>query len=466
MKRFITPLITLAALAQVATHSLAADALKPAELLDRAKKSLVVVQFTYEGELGKRDFAGMGVVVDDAGTIVYSLDLAPRGLPDSQMTHFKLMRPGDPENEIDAEFLGRDERYGLSYVKAKADKEKKTEWTPLTFVDKPVSIGEMVYSVGLLPKQAGYNAYFSSADVAAMLRGPVPQVLVTGSGLTVIGSPVFNEAGEVVGLVNSQPERTVLLNDPRNPFASVESPTRIFTPAGDFIASLKSPPKATEPLKLAFIGVTSLTGLTKDVAEFYGLKGKVAIQVGDVIPGFSADRAGLKKSDIIVSLNGKPLDRGDLPDEAPAIFTRELSKLDVGDKVTLGVVSERGAEPKPVEVTMDERPAQANRAARHYAEDLGFTTRDVVFEDTYARKIPAETKGGVITFVRPQSPAQAAGLAPNDFVQRINQTPVTGVEQFKTDYAAFRKEKPAEAVVLEVLRQGNTQIIRIEPPRE
>lgn len=466
MKRLITALFMLCVLSLVASPALAADALKPAELLDRAKKSLVVVQFTYEGELGKRDFAGMGVVIDDAGTIVYSIDLAPRGLPDSQMKHFKLMLPGDPENEIDAEFLGRDERYGLSYVKAKPDKESKTVWTPLKFVDQPVSVGESVYSVGLLPKAAGYNAYFSSADVAATLRGPVPQVLVTGSGLTVIGSPVFNLKGDVVGLVNSQTDRTVLLNDPRNPFASVESPTRIFTPASDFIPSLESPPKADAPLKLAFIGVTSLTGLTKDVADFYGLEGKVAIQVGDVIPGFSAERAGLKKSDIIVTLNGKPLERGDLPDESPAIFTREISKMDVGQKVTLGVISERGAEPKPVEVTIDERPAQANKAKRHYADDLGFTTRDVVFEDTYARKIPSDTQGGVITFVRPQSPAAAAGLAPNDFVQRLNQTPISSVDQFKKDYESFRKQKPADAVVLEVLRQGNTQIIRIEPPRE
>jgi S1-C subfamily serine protease len=453
-------LVTLASFTQVVI----AEAAKPSALMDKARQSVVVVQFTYDGEVGKRDFSGMATVIGDDGLAIYSLDLAPRALPDAQMTNFKIILPGDPENEIDAEFLGRDERYGISYVKPKKSDDQK--WTPITFVDKPVAVGDTVHSVGVLPKMAGYNVYYSSAEVSAILRGPIPQVLVGGSGLTVIGSPVFNDAGEAIGLVNSQPERTVLLNDPRSPYATVENPTRLFTPSRDFLASLKSPPKSGEPLKLAFAGVTSLTGLTKDVAEFYGLKGKVAIQIGDIVPGFAADLAGLKKGDIIVSVDGKPLERGDVPEEAPAIFTRKLSQMDVGDKVTLGVISEKGAEPRTVEVTLSERPAQANKAERFYAEDLGFTARDVVFDDTYARKLSKDTAGVVITFIRPQSAAQAAQLGPNDFVQLINQTPVKDVKQFEEAYQAFRKEKPNEAVVLEVLRGGNTQIIRIEPPRE
>ena len=50
-------------------------------------------------------------------------------------------------------------------------------------------------------------------------------------------------------------------------------------------------------------------------------------------------------------------------------------------------------------------------------------------------------------------------------VTRLNQTPVTDVEQFKKEYQAFRKAKPREAVVLEAIRQGNDEIIRIEPPQ-
>lgn len=440
------------------------EPLKPSELLEGMKSSVVVVQFTYDGEMGKRDFAGMATIVRDDGLAIYSLDLAPRSLPDAQMTDFKIILPGDPENEIDAEFLGRDERYGICYIKPKDSKSHV--WKPVSFSDQPVGIGESIHSIGILPKLAGYHLYYCSAKVAAVLRGPVPQVLVDGSGLSVIGSPVFNDAGQAIGLVNSQPDRTVLLNDPRNPFATVENPTRLFTPASDFLSSLQHPPEPGSPIRVAFAGLGSLTGLSKDVAEFYGLKGTVAIQVGDVVPGFAADQAGLKRGDIIIRLNGQPLEKGDLPEETPAIFNRKLSQMNVGQTVELEVISDRNSPPRTLRMTLGEKPAQANKADRFYAEDLGFTARDAVFEDRYVRKLPLDSKGVVVAFIRPQSAAQTAQLAPNDFIQLINQTPINDVKQFQEVYQTFRKEKPRDAVVLEVLRGGNTQIIRIEPPRE
>ena len=79
--------------------------------------------------------------------------------------------------------------------------------------------------------------------------------------------------------------------------------------------------------------------------------------------------------------------------------------MKVGEKITLGVVSEAGQAARPVEVTLDERPTGANKAKRFYAEDLGFTTRSLVFEDTYSRKLSADAKGVVVAFIRPQGNA-------------------------------------------------------------
>ena len=468
-------MLTASAFAQTSAPATQASAV----LVDRVRPSLVAVQFTYEGELGRRDYVATGVVVRNDGLTIVPVDFVPRQLPDEQMSGFKLVIPGDDETEIEAIFLGRDERYQLAFFIPKAPSDKHV-FMPIQFTAKTVAVGEDVFSVGLLPEAAGYQAYQIQSRVAAKLRGPLPQVLVDGGGLAVVGSPVFDSAGNAIGLVNDQPERvlilndrpvrvgdrSLLLNDPQNPFAAIDAPPRLFTPASDFMSAIQTPPTAEKPVRLPFSGLASLTGLTKDVAEFYGLKGKVAVQVGEVIPGFAADNAGLKKGFIITTLNDKPLERGDLPDESPLIFTRKLTRMSVGDVVTLGVITEAGQEPKPITLKLGERPAGANKAARYYADDLGFTTRGVVFEDTYARKLTPETPGVIVTFVRPQSAAQAAQLAGNDFVQQINQTPITSVEQFKTEYLKFRKDKPREAVVLEVLRQGNTQIIRMESPRE
>ena len=480
MKR-LAPLALLAACSTALAQK--TPATSPANLLDRVKPSLVVVQYTYEGELGRRDLVAMGVVVRGDGLTIVPSEFTPRQLPDEQIKDFKLIIPGDDEQEIDATLLGRDERYNLTFVLPK--KKPTTPMMPVKFSDTAVVPGDTIRSVGLLPKQAGYGPYEYSAHVAALLRGPVPQVLVDGGGMTVTGSVVFNDAGVAVGLVGPQNDRVLvvgdrvlplgdrglMLDDPRNPNATIENPTRAFVPASDFLPALQNPPTANRAIAYPFIGITQLTGLSKDVADFYGLKGKVAVQVGDVIPDFAAAKAGLKKGDVIVSLDGKPLERGDLPEEAPLIFNRKISRMSVGQTVTLGVIDgpttqPSDAKPKDVGVTLGERPAPASRAKRFYAEDLGFTARDTAFEDTYSRKLPADSHGVIVAFVRPQSAAASAALESSDFVRQINQTPVADVAQFKQQYEAFRKSTPKEAVVLEVLRNGNTQIIRIEPPRE
>ena len=462
---------------------------RPKILTDTIKPSLVVVQFTYNGEMGKRDFSAEGIVIRQDGLVIVPSDFTPRGVPDEQMGDFKIILPGDEETEIEAKFLGRDDRYGISFVQASPKAEDKSrKWTPLKFVDAKLQPGDNLQSVGMLPKSAGYTMYDVLSRVSANLRGPTPQVLVDGS-LGGVGSPVLNNAGEAVGYVHNQggdevvhpvigreggaigfvniiPEQPLLLDDSRGAMLAITNPPHLFVPASDFLPALENPPSPGKPIKFPFVGISNSTGLTKDVAEVYGLKPYTAIQIGDVIPGFSADKAGIKKGDIIATLNGKPLERGDVPDETPQIFTRTVSRMKVGDTITLGVVSEPGQKPHEVKLTLDERPALANTAKRYYAEDLGFSVRSLVFEDTYSRKLPQDTKGVIVAFIRPQGNAQSAGLGNGDLVQQINQTAVTDVEQFKKTYQQLRKDKPKDAVVLEVVRGGNTQIIRIEPPRE
>jgi len=63
------------------------------------------------------------------------------------------------------------------------------------------------------------------------------------------------------------------------------------------------------------------------------------------------------------------------------------------------------------------------------------------------------------------NPAESGKLQVQDMITKLNQTPVENVDQFKSQYEAFRKDHAREAVVLEVLRGVNTQVVRIEPPQ-
>jgi serine protease Do len=450
-------------IAAAAPNLRAADAVAPHDLYERIAPSLVVVRFTYDGELGRRELFTSGVVVGADGLVMVSGGFTPGQLPDTQMVDFKIIIPGDEETEIAAEFQGRDERTGMSLVKA----TESHDWKALKFEDAALQVGDPLYSIGLLPKDAGYKPYLTTASVSSLLRGPVPQVLVTGGGVGVVGSPVLNAQGQAVGIVHAQRDGTPFMSDdPRDSLNPVLDPPLVFVPSRDFLVSISDPPTKENPLKIPHLGVAQLSGLNKDVAEYFGLKkDQPAVQVGDVIPEFPAAKAGLKSGDVIVKVNGETLERGDVPDEAPMIMTRKIMRMKVGDTVTLSVLSGKDQPPHDVKVVLEERPRQANKAKRFYAEDLGFATREIVFEDTYARRLKPDADGVMVALIKPNSSAQTGKLQTGDLITKLNQTEIEGLDQFKSQYELFRKEHPREAVVLEVLRGVNTQVVRIEPPQ-
>lgn len=435
-------------------------------LYEQVKPSLVAVKYTWDAELGSHELTAAGMVVRDDGLVMIPLTIVNPFIPDAQMKDFKIIVPSETEDEteLDAVFVGRDERSSVAFVKTK----EPQHWKAIQFVDEPLNVGDPVYSIGILPKSAGYKPYYESATVGANLRGEIPQVMV-GGGLCGVGSPVFDGQGRAVGYVHMQGGQEYMLDDSRGngEMTSVLNPPKFFVPTRQFNQSISDPPVAGEPLKMPWLGIPlgRMTGLDKDTAEFFGLKNKPAAQVGDVVPGSPADKAGLKPDNIIVSMNGEPLERGDLPEEIPQILARKISRMKVGDVVTFGVISEKGQPPRPVKVTLEERPKSYYQADRYYAKDLGFIAREPVFIDLYYRKLPLTTKGVVIDNLKEQGPAANAHLARNDFVTQLNGKPVQSLEQFKTDYQQFRKDKPKEAVVLQVRRGSREDTINIQPPQ-
>lgn len=478
--------VTIASLILVlATHCAFAQVPPEAasKLLDKVTPSLVAVQATWEYEYGKVNFVGPGVVVSDDGLVMLSIGVMNPMIPDSQLKDFKIIvpQPDKDDQELDAVFQGRDERAELCYVKAKDPRK----WTAVKFEDVPIKVGEPVISIGMLPKNAGYKTYFQTGLVSTRLRGEVPSYLVTGGALAAVGAPVFDLDGKAIGFVNEQYGREILLDrsgmggrtsrfgrsdegdQEMEALGSIRVPPNIFTPASDFLFSLADPPTPQKPIQLSWMGLPANTGVNKDVAEVFGLKNQPAVEIGDVVPNSPADKAGLKTGMKIVKLNGLPLERGDEPEELPMILARKLIRMKVGQVVTLSVMTAPNTPLKDIQVTLGERPKRANQANRYYADDLGFSVRQMVWEDTYVRKLPADFKGLVVSLIKPQGPAANAKLEGNDVITQFNSEPVTSLDQFEKDYKAFRKDKPKEAIVLVVLKpDASNQTIRIEPPQQ
>ena len=84
----------------------------PKQLYTDVTPSLVAVQFQFTGETINRELVGPGIVVGSDGLVMTPLALFNVLLPDEQLKDFKIIIPSQTKDaeEIDAEFVGRDER--------------------------------------------------------------------------------------------------------------------------------------------------------------------------------------------------------------------------------------------------------------------------------------------------------------------------------------------------------------------
>jgi len=468
---FAAALLSAAALFSSVSNAAAADADAPQKIYDKATPSLVVVKFTYAGEVEQAEWTVAGIVVNDQGLVMIPLAAVGEEYPDEQLKKFKILVPrldGDP-TEVEAEFEGRDDRSNMAFVMAKpaADDKEKHVWTPIHFQAVSPKIGEPIYSVGLLPKGGGYRTYFTSSVVSADLRDAIKQTMVAGGGLCAQGSPVFDADGDAIGIVTYQPPFLPYLEqDPKMSFVQTLTTNKLFTPASEFLIGLNDPPTPGHPVPLAYAGVVDLSGLEQDIAEVFNLKDQPAIQVGGILPGSPAEKAGIKKKDIITKLNGQPLERGDNSQVLPLILHHRLLLFKPGTEITLTILDPKTKSIRDVKLTLEPQPKRANVAKRYWSEDIGFGVREMVMLDRYARKLKADDKDGVVvTMLKPNSAAASATLQPEDMITMVNGQPVTTLDEFKKAYEDFRKSHEHEAIVLLAKREGHDQTIRIEPPQ-
>ena len=387
------------------------------------------------------------------------------------------LKPGIDPDSVHLQFASTQDQTGDGEAEMEEPEEEEddpteplpeVDWSPMTFNFDDVEVGTPVLSVGRFTEDVGYTTFVTANRVSAKLRGALPTVMTAGDGLTAVGGVVVNESGEAIGYIPTQPQVSpmqAIMDAERGGMQMWNiAPPRLFVPASFLKISLDNPPMPGEPVKIAETGMRQLEGVSKDLREYYELGNKPAIQVGDVIPDSAAAAAGVATGDVIIAINGENLERGDQPEELPSIFERTLSRLTVGETVKLTLLDAAG-EQKDVDLGLRERPTQSNAAHREYNETLGFTVRDLVFDDTYALKIDADSKGALVEYIQESSAAANARLGYGDLIRKINQTDVTDPKQFIAELDKFLEANPNEAVVLEVFRRGDTQIIRIEPPQ-
>jgi serine protease Do len=198
----------------------------------------------------------------------------------------------------------------------------------------------------------------------------------------------------------------------------------------------------------------AIQGVSPEIAASLGLKDERGALVSSVSEGSPAEKAGIEKGDVIVSVDGVSVSDGNA-------LRNRIASTKPGSTVSLGLVRD-GAE-KTVEVTLRELAStQAADAKGEPAEGarLGLSVRPVTPQD--ARELGvASGKGLLVAEVDPAGPAAAAGIRPGDVIEEVNRQPVTDAAGLR---AAAKSSGERPALVL-VNRKGASLFLAMELPK-
>jgi serine protease Do len=200
----------------------------------------------------------------------------------------------------------------------------------------------------------------------------------------------------------------------------------------------------------AYLGVMAQE-VTPAIARSFHLSEVRGALVGDVSPNSPASRAGLQKGDVILEINGKPVNDG-------AQLRMNVSLMQPGTTVAVKVL--RDGAPREFSVHLAELPteqASVEKGGNDQDNALdGVSVDNLNVRTARELGIPAGTSGVVVTDIDPGSAAAQSGLRQGDVIQEVNHHAVKSTSDFER---AVRNSK--DETLLLVNRQGNTLYLAV-----
>ncbi len=351
------------------------------------------------------------------------------------------------DTTLQAEVIGRDTVTDLALLKV----EPKTPLPAASWGDSTkAKVGDWVLAIG---NPFGLGGTVTAGIISATARdihsGPYDDFLQTDASINRgnSGGPMFNLAGEVIGIN-----------------------TAIFSPSGGSIgigfaipSALARPIveqlKATGKVERGWIGAR-IQPVTDEIAEAVGLdKGRGAM-IAAVDPSSPAAQAKLQPGDVILSYDGKQIDRSrqlprlvaDTPPDTPVKLTmwRDGKEHEVDLKIA-ALSPNRPAAPQPEPEKPKPPPS---------IDALGLKLSKLSPELRKQFSLPDTAKGVVITEVPQNSPAAAQALRPGDLVIAVGHEPVAAPEDVQQKATAAKKNG-RKNVLVRVEREGNSRFVAL-----
>ena len=311
------------------------------------------------------------------------------------------------DRKFPAKVVGKDARTDLALLKIEAS---GLPVLPLGDSDK-LEVGELVLAIG---NPFGLDHSVSIGIVSRKGRalggsGTFDDYIQTDASVNPgnSGGPLINMRGEVIGINTAViPNRRVAFAIPVN-----------------LAKSLLPELQTRGRIAWGFLGV-SIQDLTQDLARAMGFSETKGALVNNVLSGQPADAAGIKRGDIIVAFDGKPV-----PDVRA--LQRAVSFTSVGKQVEVRVF--RGGTLESVKVKVGEAERVERQASAAPARrDLGMTVEELDAEKAKKFKLREDEDGLVVSDVAKGGPAAGAGVRAGDLVREVNRREVRSLEGFRS----------------------------------
>jgi serine protease Do len=333
--------------------------------------------------------------------------------------------------EFEGKVVGSDPKTDLAVIRIKAPKNVAF----LTFGDSDrLRVGEWVVAIG---NPRGLEQTVTAGIISAKHRTGVldpssyQDYIQTDAAINPgnSGGPLLNLSGEVVGIN-----------------AAIVSESGGFEGIGFAIPSNMARSVAEAVIKngkvvRGWIGV-SVQELTNSLAKNLNAQGYKGALVENVSKGGPAEKGGIKRGDVLISIDGLPLDGAN-------DLRNRLAATRVGKTIEIGLL--RKGEKITVQVLVTAFKPTPQQTAAELRGKLGIEVKEI--SNLEARRKRLENREGVVlSKVDPNSPADRAGLEPGDVLHQINNQTIRGIG----DYTRILEQVQSGEEVLLLLRDGRT----------